>query len=76
MYLGRFNHHPEPAIDFCIEVEEIEAMAINRRIGFDPEPTLDKRIERALGFRVGGDPIAVRAKQTLHEIIQKVETTL
>ncbi|MGY3582260.1 hypothetical protein ACVIGB_000815 [Bradyrhizobium sp. USDA 4341] len=67
-----FGHHPDPAIDFCVEVEEIEAMACNRRIGFDPEPDLDRRIERALMFTVGGDAGAVRAKQSLRQIAQNV----
>jgi predicted pyridoxine 5'-phosphate oxidase superfamily flavin-nucleotide-binding protein len=51
----KYNHHPDPAIGFCIEIDEIKAMAYNRRIGLDPEPTLENRIERAMGFRVGGD---------------------
>jgi len=66
--LGRFNHHPDPAIDFCIEVEALEGMAYNRRVGFDVEPTLEGRLSRAFEFRVGGDPIAVQAKQRLREI--------
>lgn len=64
----KYDHHPDPAIGFCIEVEEIKAMAYNRRVGFDPEPMLDKRIERAMMFRVGGDLNAIDAKATLREI--------
>lgn len=64
----KFDHHPDPAIGFCIEVEEIIAMATNRRIGFDPEPTLDARIERAMQFRVGGDLGCIAAKATLREV--------
>ena len=68
----RFDHHPDPAIDFCIEVEEIIAMAYNRHIGFDPEPTLDARIERAMSFRVGGDLGCINAKATLRQIEHEV----
>lgn len=66
--LGRFDHHPDPAIDFEVEVEELIAMAINRRTGFDPEPELDARVERAMGFRVGGVPSCVAAKAELRKI--------
>lgn len=66
--LGRFDHHPDPAIDFEVEVEELIAMAINRRTGFDPEPDLDRRVERAMSFRVGGVPTCVSAKAELRKI--------
>jgi hypothetical protein len=69
-----FDHHPDPAIDFCVEVEEIEAMACNRRIGFDPEPELDRRIERAMMFTVGGDAGAVQAMQSLQKIASAVRS--
>ena len=68
----KFGHHPDPAIDFCVEVEEIQSMACNRSIGFDPEPTLDARLERAMEFRVGGDIGAIDAKQLLREIEKSV----
>lgn len=70
----KFGHHPDPACDFCVEVEEIEAMVTNRRIGFDPEPTLDGRIERAMMFRVGGDQIAINAKAILREIEKAIRS--
>lgn len=68
--LGRFGHHPNPAIDFCVEVEEIESMHTNIRIGFAPEERKerDRRILRAMSFRVGGDANAVDAKHKLREI--------
>jgi hypothetical protein len=34
--------------------------------GFDPEPTLDDRVFRAMQFRVGGDECAVAAKEALY----------
>lgn len=66
--LGRFGHHPDPAIDYCVEVEELEGMMFNRRVGFDLEPTLDRRVERAMQFQVGGDIHAMAAKQFLKTI--------
>jgi hypothetical protein len=66
--LGRFGHHPDPAIDFEVEVEELIGMAYNRRVRFDPEPDLDARVERAMRFVVGGDPGAVAAKHELRKI--------
>ena len=64
----KFGHHLDPAIDFCVEVEELQGMACNRKIGFDPEPTLDDRVFRAMQFRVGGDECAVAAKSALREL--------
>ena len=69
--LGRFGHHPHPADDFCVEVEAIEGMQADVRAGLADQAELDHRIERALTFRVGGDPIAVRAKARLREIAQQ-----
>ncbi len=72
--LARFNHHPDPACDFCEEVEHLESIAESWRLGltgFGHEAdrlTLDDRIERALGFRVGGDLGAIKAKQSLREL--------
>jgi hypothetical protein len=67
--VSKFGHHPNPAIDFCVEVEALLGEIENRRVGFEngtPSQTeLDARIERALSFRVGGDPSAVMAKQQL-----------
>lgn len=70
--LGRFNHHPDPAIDFCIEVEVIEAEWSNIRHGFTngtpSRSEIASRVAIAMQFRVGGDPQAVAAKDTLRGI--------
>lgn len=70
--LGRFGHHPDPAVDFCLEVEVIQGEAENHRLGFTAgTPSRDEmaaRIERAMAFRAGGDVGAVAAKQTLRKI--------
>lgn len=70
--LGKFGHHPDAAIDFCVEVEEIQAMAYNRKVGFDNEPSLDDRIEKALAFRVGGDIGCINAKAIIRELATNV----
>jgi len=67
--VAKFGHHPDPATDFCVEVEALLGEIENRRIGFENgtpnQAELDQRIERAMSFRVGGDPHAVMAKQQL-----------
>lgn len=64
----KYDHHPDPAIGFEIEVQEIEAIAHNRRVGFGDTKDLEPRIDRAMMFNVGGDAGAVRAKERLREI--------
>jgi hypothetical protein len=66
--LGRFGHHPDPANDFCVEVEVIEGLAYDESVGAKVGGDLSERIARAMTFRVGGDEIAVRAKATLRKI--------
>lgn len=72
--VGRFNHHPDPAIDFCVEVEEIQSIAYDRSIGFhNPDDAgLADRIFRAMQFNVGGDANAVSAKAMLRDIERQV----
>lgn len=64
----KFDHHPDPAIDFCHEVQELDAMHVNRKLDVHPEPDLEKRVERAMLFRVGGDLNAISAKWKLRDI--------
>lgn len=70
--LGRFGHHPNPAIDFCIEVEALQGRLFDAdhgisKPGSEPEAVkaVLKDIERAMDFIVGGDQGAVAAKQFL-----------
>lgn len=73
--LGRFGHHPNPADDFCVEVEEIIAIHKDRELRF-PNPddaSLDERVRRAMDFTVGGNEHAVHAKQLLREVARKME---
>lgn len=72
--MTRFGHHPDAAIDFCIEVEELEAIEQSASlglVGFGHEAdrdTFDSRIENAMDFRVGGDEIAQHAKHGLRQL--------
>lgn len=75
--LGRFGHHPHPAIDFCVEVEELQSIATDRGLcvtNFN-DGELEARVERAMKFTVGGDPIAVAAKDILREIERALQPT-
>lgn len=73
---GRFGHHPDPACDFCIEVETLEGMLFDAKHGIAADvggpplavPDVLARIRRAMDFRVGGDPIAVQAKAVLRRL--------
>ena len=69
--LGRFNHHPDPAIDFCIEVEELQAISIDMALGLASkfeQQSFDERLFNAMSFRVGGDEGAIAAKSMLREL--------
>lgn len=76
--LGRFGHHPDPAIDFCVEVESIEGEWLNIQIGFENgTPTKDvlaRRVDKAMGFRVGGDLNSISAKTLLRKIDAEINS--
>lgn len=65
MELGRFGHHPDPATDFCVEVEEIEGLVYDVGVGLMERKPVDDRIFRAMMFNVGGVDLAVQAKAAL-----------
>lgn len=66
--LGRFDHHPDPAIDFCVEVETLSGLVYEAQVGMIPSQPVFERIDRAMSFRVGGDLGAISAKETLRQI--------
>lgn len=78
---GRFGHHPEPAIDFCIEVEALEGHLFDAKhgigkTGHEPRRIDDefrRRVSSAMDFIVGGDQIAIAAKATLRSISAQVQ---
>lgn len=62
--LGRFGHHPDPALDFCVEVEEIQGLVYDVKIGMAKRKDVEDRIFRAMMFNPGLSP-AVDAKRAL-----------
>lgn len=73
--LCRFGHHPDPAIDFCIEVEKLQSRLFDAKCclskpGTTPETVAAvlHDIKKAMDFRVGGDEGAVNAKHTLRAL--------
>ncbi len=66
--LSAFGHHPDPAIDFCHEVDVLEAELVDRRARMPSQFDLRKRIARAMDFRVGGNEMAIRAKSRLRQL--------
>jgi hypothetical protein len=71
--LARFGHHPDPADDYCVEVECLLGMECNRQVGFDPEPDLERRVTRALDFKAGGSPYALVAREQLLLLAERLE---
>jgi len=72
--LGRFDHHPDSAIDFCIEVEQLEGLTFNVERRLDERAPVAQRIERAMDFRVGGDRNAVAATGVLRGLERRIPT--
>jgi hypothetical protein len=66
--LGRFGHHPDPAIDFEVEVDDLIAEAFNADHGMGERELVVGRVRAAMLFRVGGVPSAVAAKNTLRDL--------
>lgn len=66
--LGRFGHHPDPATDFCCEVERLQGLAHEAKCGLIPKEQVADAIAEAMTFRVGGDPWAVTAKSVLRNL--------
>lgn len=81
--LGRFGRHPDPAIDFCIEVETLQSRLFDAQNGLSkpgeqPEmvAAVAEYIAKAMEFRVGGDPGAVGAKAILRELEAQAQSAL
>lgn len=74
--MSRFGHHPEPAMDFAIEVDAIEGMMADYKAGLEKRGALEDRILKAMQFRVGGTVMAVAAKQALRDVETKLKGSL
>lgn len=66
--LGKFGFHPDPAVDFCVEVDVLGAMVYDVHVGLESRKKLEDRVFKALQFNVGGVPEAVAAKGRLRAI--------
>lgn len=51
--LGRFGHHPDANIDFCIEVEAIGSYLADARLGISKPGESPRVIDTALASRIG-----------------------
>lgn len=75
--LARFGHHPDPVIDFCVEVEAFEGIL------FDIEheiqtitPELLSRMDKAMAFHPFLNPGAINAKGILRELDRKLTSLI
>lgn len=63
-----FGHHPDPATDFCVEVDIIESEITDQRAGLPARFDICERIAVALCFRTGGVGQSVAAKAYLRRL--------
>lgn len=63
-----YDHHPDPAIAFCIEADILEGMEFDARHGIIERDVFLARLDRALQFKVGGDAYAIQAKDRLRQL--------
>lgn len=81
--LGRFGHHPDPAIDYCIEAEALEGYYFDATNGIGKpsegprqiDSAFRERVSRALDFIVGGDLGAIEAKAIIRKIAAALPAT-
>ena len=69
--LGRFGHHSDPAVDFGIEVADIEGLIEDHKVGLDPRKPIEDRIFKAMQFEIGGAPGVVVVKEILRKLEAK-----
>ncbi len=69
MNLEMFGHHPDPCTDFCVEVEALEGLTYDFNVGIENNKiSIQKRIDSAMGFRVGGSISSINAKHLLRKL--------
>jgi len=68
----RYDHHPDPAIAFEVEIDIIEGMVADVLAGQSTKQEVINRMQRAMQFRVGGDARAVAAKDRLRALLVAV----
>ena len=70
--MGRFGWHWDPAVDFQIEVDDIEGMAADVAAGGEYMSTLKDRVDKAMQFNVCMD--ATMAAKNRLRVIDKALT--
>ncbi|EHM01187.1 hypothetical protein HMPREF9946_02191 [Acetobacteraceae bacterium AT-5844] len=65
--LGRFGHHPDPAIDFEVEAECLIGLTYDALHDMADRAEVRKRLSRAMTFKVGGVPSCCAAKARLRD---------
>ena len=65
----KYEHHPDPATAYCIEVDILEGLFFDMRHGMAQKEDVSYRAARAMQFKVGGDERAIAAKNRLRELI-------
>lgn len=75
MSVGRFGHHPDPAIDFCVEVDHLTALHFDACNEMADWEVTKERIAFAMEFNVGGDLHAIQAKDSLRRLEQSMLAT-
>ena len=73
--MGRFGHHPDPAIDFCVEVEVIDGEVYDVAVGNGDLNVLEAHHSRH-GLPCWCDEIAVNAKHILRQCAEKLRVAL
>ena len=73
MTIGRFGHSSHPPTDFRLEVDIIDAMAGEKGPVSD---ALIDRVARAMDFVVGVDEEALRAKERLRHIADRIRAEI
>jgi len=65
-----FGHNANPVKDFCFEIEALQEIWTDMNIGVSTVPYEDfrRRIDRAMKFRPGDDPLSVHAKTMLRQL--------
>jgi hypothetical protein len=71
--MTRFGHNPDPSIDYCVEVDELERMLIRIRLGHETYPEFRKRVNEALSFRFGTCKFSRDARRRLKTLADSIE---
>lgn len=74
---GIFRHHPDPVVDFEIEVQSIEAILLDCELGLRDWKTerLDERSSKAFGF-ISVSPEGQRAKIALRGLYPRLRAVV